>query len=82
MELETNDEKSLLIRVFESTTKLDTRLQYIEELLVDQKGTIKDLEKRVASLENSRNKIVGFLMVFTFVVPVVVPIVLKKFGIG
>lgn len=82
MELETNDEKSLLIRVFESTTKLDTRLQYIEELLVDQKGTIKDLEKRVASLENSRNKIVGFLMVFTFVVPVVVPIVLKQLGIG
>ena len=82
MELETNDEKGLLIRVFESTTKLDTRLQYIEELLIDQKGTIKDLEKRVVSLENARNKIIGFLMIFTFVVPVIVPLILKKFGIG
>ena len=74
-------DRELLMRVFETTTKLDTRLDYLENLLVDHRGSIKELEKKMAELEASKNKLLGMCIAVSVVGPVVWPYIGKILGV-
>ena len=66
----TDHDKDMLIKVFESTTKLGVKMDNLERLLQDNKRDITDVSDRLSKLESDKNKLLGMVIVISTLVPI------------
>lgn len=71
----TDHDKDMLIKVFESTTKLGVKMDNLERLLQDNKRDITDVSDRLSKLESDKNKLLGMVLVISTLVPILLPFV-------
>lgn len=69
----TDHDKDMLIKVFESTTKLGVKMDNLERLLQDNKRDITDVSDRLSKLESDKNKLLGMVLVISTLVPIILP---------
>lgn len=69
----TDHDKDMLIKVFESTTKLGVKMDNLERLLQDNKRDITDVSDRLSKLESDKNKLLGMVLVISTLVPILLP---------
>jgi hypothetical protein len=71
----TDHDKDMLIKVFESTTKLGVKMDNLERLLNDNKRDITDVSDRLSKLESDKNKLIGMVLVISTAVPILLPFI-------
>ena len=71
----TDHDKDMLIKVFESTTKLGVKMDNLERLLQDNKRDITDVSDRLSKLESDKNKLLGMVIVISTLVPILLPFI-------
>lgn len=71
----TDHDKDMLIKVFESTTKLGVKMDNLERLLQDNKRDITDVSDRLSKLESDKNKLLGMVLVISTLVPIILPFI-------
>ena len=74
------ENRDLLMKLLESSARIETRMGHVEDLIKEQKGDVKALEARLTEVEASKNKMYGAVIVLSTIIGFIAPLLRKLIG--